>query len=304
MNYEKKLYLAINRCQQTYLDNWKYFYSIYLFTTENIAGYIDYFDLNDKSLLTVGSSGDQILNAILKGCHNITLLDINPFVKYYYYLKASAILNLNIDEYLSFFKHKDYINKNAFNVNALNQVQETLKEINYESYLFWNHLSELCEPSAIKKQLFFFNECDTKRIIGSNPYLLNKENYELLKEKVSSIEPTFITKDIFKYNLNEKYDNIWLSNIAIYLTRYDTIDELLIKYYNLLNENGTILYSYLYQINDINNNYEKLNSSVYNLDYFFDKYQSFNPQLISFRGVYNLTNNTQKEKDGVLILKK
>ena len=55
---------------------------IYPFTTENINGYIDMFDLKDKSLFTVGSSGDQAINAILKGCKDITVLDINPFTKY------------------------------------------------------------------------------------------------------------------------------------------------------------------------------------------------------------------------------
>ena len=36
---------------------------IYKFTTENISGYIKEFDFKNKSLLTVGSSGDQVINA-------------------------------------------------------------------------------------------------------------------------------------------------------------------------------------------------------------------------------------------------
>ncbi len=39
------------------------FEEIYYFTTENIAGCIDFFDLKDKSLLTVGSLGNKIINA-------------------------------------------------------------------------------------------------------------------------------------------------------------------------------------------------------------------------------------------------
>ena len=38
---------------------------IYPFTTENINGYINNFNLYDSSLLTVGSSGAQVINAIL-----------------------------------------------------------------------------------------------------------------------------------------------------------------------------------------------------------------------------------------------
>ena len=52
------------------------FDKMYPFTTENISGYIDNFDLEGKSLLTVGSSCDQIYNASLKGCKDITILDI------------------------------------------------------------------------------------------------------------------------------------------------------------------------------------------------------------------------------------
>ena len=48
---------------------------LYPFTTENIDGYLDLFDLKDKSLLTVGSSGDQVINALVMGCEDVTLYD-------------------------------------------------------------------------------------------------------------------------------------------------------------------------------------------------------------------------------------
>ena len=68
------------------LDNmFKY---VYPFTTEHIAGYLPYFDLKDKSLLTVGSSGDQVLNAILMGSNDITITDLCMFAKEYFNLKG------------------------------------------------------------------------------------------------------------------------------------------------------------------------------------------------------------------------
>ena len=42
------------------------FSSIYLFTTENIAGYMNELDLTDKKIITVTGSSDHIINAILK----------------------------------------------------------------------------------------------------------------------------------------------------------------------------------------------------------------------------------------------
>ena len=88
-NIENNLKLANNVINKR---NDNIYMRLYSFTTENIKGYIKYFDLKDKNLLTVGSSGDQILNSYFEGCRDITLLDINPFAKYYVNLKIAGIL--------------------------------------------------------------------------------------------------------------------------------------------------------------------------------------------------------------------
>ena len=74
---------AIQRCncELVAADNNCEVYKIYPFTTENISGYINNFNLIDKWLLIVGSYGDQVINAILHGCEDITLLDKNPYSK-------------------------------------------------------------------------------------------------------------------------------------------------------------------------------------------------------------------------------
>ena len=58
-----------------------------------------YFDFQNKSLLTIGSSGDQILNSFYYGARDITLFDINEYSKYYIYLKIAAIISLNYKEF-------------------------------------------------------------------------------------------------------------------------------------------------------------------------------------------------------------
>lgn len=93
------------------------FDDIYPFTTENINGYLDLFNLNKKSLLTVGSSGDQVINAILNGCIDITLLDKNPYSKYYYYLKVACLLSLNLDEFMNYLRYNDYPTVFKYNRN-------------------------------------------------------------------------------------------------------------------------------------------------------------------------------------------
>ena len=75
------------------------FSSIYSFTTENIAGYMNELDLTDKKVITVTGSSDHIINVILKGCTDITTFDINPLTKYYMDLKLSAIKELSYKEF-------------------------------------------------------------------------------------------------------------------------------------------------------------------------------------------------------------
>ena len=82
INFENNLCSASSICEGRICYNGE-FSRIYSFATENVSGYIDYFNFNDNSLLTVGSSGDQILNAFYNGARDITLFDINEFPNYY-----------------------------------------------------------------------------------------------------------------------------------------------------------------------------------------------------------------------------
>ena len=65
-NFEQVLMLAMNECNNMNdeISNYK-FQLLYPFTTENITGYINNFNLYQNTLLTVGSSGDQVINASL-----------------------------------------------------------------------------------------------------------------------------------------------------------------------------------------------------------------------------------------------
>ena len=297
MNYDKALSLAIQRCEQSSYYDWQNFFKIYPFTTENITGYINLFDLKDKSLLTVGSSCDQILNAILMGCKDITLLDINPFVKYYYYLKMCAILELDLNNYLAFFRYKDYPtvfgdNKGVFDINIFNKIKNTLRLLNYEAYLFWDELFQVYSPLAVRNNLFFMDEGQNSRIIGSNHYLQNSEYYNQLRNKITKVKTLFINDDILNFKNDNQYDNIWLSNIATYFIAENMIDIMVNKYYQLLDDNGLLLCSYLYETKNKNDIYCDNYPLIYNFKYFFDKYGKFNPEIISFTGVFSLIHDT------------
>lgn len=301
---------AIKRCEGIYVDDGaakNSFYLIYPFTTENISGYIKEFDLKNKSLLTVGSSGDQVINAILNDCKDISVLDINPYYKFYYYLKIASILSLDINKYLEFLRYEDYpdvfkYNKNVFNKDSYNKIKSTLRLLDYESYLFWDELFNSFKPIEIRENLFSNDEDRTNVISDCNPYLQSKFLYEMTKTKVKRVMPTFINGDLFKTDLQRKYDNIWLSNIGTYLSR-EQVKLMTDKMVKSLNIDGKLLVSYLYETT-IDTKYKDNWCQIYDLQQTFNILRDYNPSLISFTGVNGLKFQDENMKDSALIYRK
>ena len=307
---EEALYTAKERCEgNIILDeaSMNGFEEIYPFTTENIAGYIDYFDLQDKSLLTVGSSGDQTINATFKGAKDITLLDINPYAKYYYYLKAAGILELNLTDFNEFFRYNDYpkvfkYNKKVFDKASYKKIKSTLKSLDNDSYLFWDELFDMYQPDHIRFSLFSNDEYGTSVLGKSNLYLQSENTYDETKTKLKELRPEFINEDIFKSNLTKNYDNIWLSNIACYLYQ-DKIKGMTDKFSDKLAVDGKLLISYLYSI-DMNTEYDDDWSPIYDLKNDLELLKEYSPIFHFFKGVNGIKHNDDDIKDSVLIYQK
>ena len=308
MGYDEILSLAIKRCSNDYIQEWNHFYNIYPFTTENISGYIDNFNLNGNSLLTVGSSGDQIFNAVLMGINDVAQVDINPFAKYYYYLKMACIIELNMDEFLLFLRYKNYPKAFKDNVLVFNEyifikIRDTLKCINYDSFMFWDNLFQLYPRDIVRDHLFSIDEREDKFIKSCNLYLSDDKVYNKLRNRVKNIEPTFINGDIFEADIDKKFDNIWLSNIATYGLSYEQIQGLFLKYSNYLNMDGTLLLSYLYDTT-INSKYNDNWEAIYNIKKILDMFKEYNLDIKSFKGIYDIIHDINRIKDSVLIYKK
>jgi len=298
---------AINRCNCLKVEDGM-LQSIYPFTTENISGYIDNFNLKDKSLLTVGSSGNQVINAILKGCKDITLLDINPYTKFYYYLKVASIITLNLDEFMRFLRYKDYPevfvdNKEVFNIESWNKIKIVLRLIDYESYLFWDELFQTINPVKIRKRLFSLDEYNSNIISYCNSYLKSQYIYEETRGKVKNICPTFINGDIFNIDLKREYDNIWLSNIGTTITKEEMIRIMVDNLDKYLNDNATLLISYLYDTNK-NTKYKDDWSIIYNLDKTFELLKDYQPYLGTFTGINDFKFNSNNMNDSILVYQK
>lgn len=255
------------------------FTQIYPFTTENISGYINEFELKNRSLLTVGSSGDQIINAILYGCEDITHYDINPYSKYYIFLKLACLLKLDRKDFLGFLKlveGKD-TNELSFNEKSYCETKDTLKELDKDSYFIWEELFKEYLPHQLRFALFNQDEEKTSNICIMNPYLTSDEAYERTRAKIANAKITFLVGDIANPKLNRKFDNIWLSNILAYSfnTKNKEIVDKMVKY---LNDNGEMLINYVYRDLEALPNLTKNISCV-------DILKTYYPSTIIFDGI-------------------
>jgi len=250
-SFDDNLYKASSICDGMFYFSSE-FSKMYTFTTENISGYINHFDFNNKSLLTVGSSGDQVLNAFYSGARDITLFDINEYAKYYVYLKIAAILSLSYKEFILFFFKRNVDsygeNKCMFSKVLFNKIKDNLRIFDYESYLFFDELFSLYEKNKIRERLFDDDEDRTLVIKGFNSYLKDEESYNKLKSFIKKITFKYVNGNIFEDNIYDKFDNIFLSNLCT-VTGLKELKNLLEKLdKDNLNNGGSILLGYLWDI--------------------------------------------------------
>ena len=164
---------------------------IYPFTTEMISGYFDRLDLKDKTVLTVGSSIDQGLNALLLGAKNVTVFDINPNIESFFEHKRKLILSKTRNELYEAVLESDflYTKKDIFSKNAV-MLMNTYLSSN-QQYENLREKLENCDISFIIGDIFKMEESHIKekfdRIILSNalqylpiyadePFILKKFN--------------------------------------------------------------------------------------------------------------------------------
>lgn len=226
--------------------------NVYPWTNEDLGGVFNNFCQPNSKVLTVCSSGDHVLNAILCGCRDITAFDINKFTFYYLDLKMATIESFSRKDFLKFmpgliteaeYMDNDYqeylldMDKNLYQMlevlnilpstNPEKEYQhdlftsksflENLKNISKDSYEFWTQLYNK-DHNIMNSHLFKYESCGLKEhVIFNSNYLKSDQNYELVKNNLSNATIKREWTDI-KF-LGEKlkdqhFDFIHLSNIA------------------------------------------------------------------------------------------
>lgn len=206
--------------------------SVFTFATENLNSYLKELDVENKDVLTVTASGDQLINLALLGANNIDCFDINRLCYYYTKLKLTGLMFLDYEEFVKYFA---YCDDSVLIGNVLYSLDINDEFFNYNIY---NKMSEKLEPGV---KVFFdavyaeyhydgmriarsplFNNISLVSAMHNNTYLSSHENYYAAREKIEKLleknNIKFYNLDVFKlHELDEKYDIVLLSNIYDYI---------------------------------------------------------------------------------------
>lgn len=227
--------------------------NVYPWTNEDLGGAFSNFCKPNSRVLTVCSSGDHVLNAILYGSTDITTFDINKFTFYYLDLKMAAMESFDREEFLNFMPGlisvKEYmvneyrrqisqideeprnllemLNILTFKPNLPTEYKqdlftsktclENLKNISKDSYEFWIQLYNK-NPDIMNSHFFKYEACGHKEnIIFNSNYLKSDQNYEIVKNNLSKVNIKrhwSNIKDLPKKINKDCFDLIHFSNIA------------------------------------------------------------------------------------------
>lgn len=291
------------------------FVSIYPFTTENIKGYLDLMDVKGKDVLTVGASGDQTLNLLVRDVNSVDYFDMNPFTKMYFDLKCAAIKILSVEEYLQFFCYDAFPstfkkNNNAFSINTYHKISPHLEA---STRRFWDSLYLEQNGVDIRKSMLFSTDEEPFKVLPKVNDYLSEDSFEKLRTiMLTKDEPRFIETNITKLSskLTKKYDYILLSNIAQYLDYIYDKDELnrfrrlILNLSFDLNTNGKLMLSYLYDTKE-NTPWKERYATIYNFKKVKEVFREENLDLLNFDAITDLKWQYQADvKDAALIYTK
>lgn len=210
--------------------------TVYPFTNENLLELFKGLNVEGKSVATAGSSGDQMLAALLFGAKKVTLIDGNLYSKHFIDFKFAAIKNLSYEEFKTYFID----NNNYFDFEIFKKISHDLDP---DSMAFWGTIySHTTDARLIKSRIANFNNQRPK-----TDFLYSQEVYERLQEilKNHEFELDFQIAEFndFPEVLTETYDAILLSNIFQYVNPNDYV-RVVFALQEKLNPNGKIQLNY------------------------------------------------------------
>jgi hypothetical protein len=194
--------------------------SAFLFTSENVADFINFLDLEGKSIAVIGGSADFTINAFMYGAKSVKPVDIVAVADHVGELKTAGVSEFDHTEFLDFFYPKDP--KQFLLHNQYKKLRPNISK--HAEHYFDKIIIENEDSLSNTDKIISFSDAD---IIRVNPYLQSPENYKKAQENLKPV--IFDPLDIKKFldqNKDKNYDHIYLSNILSYQPYYSRQDSL------------------------------------------------------------------------------
>lgn len=235
---------------------------IYSFTTENITGYFPKFNFKEKSVLTVGASGDHLINAYLLGANNVKCFDINLLAQYFTELKVAYLKNHGFTAFKDFFMRDK--GEELFSYSDYMKVKG---DISFQARYFFNCAYEYFNSNGKKlRESEIFNNLhdEQQRKISNNLYLENEVSYSKAQKCIKEGCYNWVSsslKDLGQeLDENEMFDLIILSNISDYTHLMFNTDDYLSEFKSLivsellgkLKIGGKMVFAYIYDFDNKN----------------------------------------------------
>ena len=222
----------------------------YCFSNESLVSCFKNFDLKGKSVLTVGSSGDQAIASAESGSTDITIVDICPLAEYIYTLKITAKQVLSEDEL------KEYFSIKGLSKNIYDKFKFSLPIHIRSFYDYLYSASNGCFSNAAVHVDSIFQEIWNIEFLRKKIHFFTNQNL-----KIMDISPKFIVSDIREFESDKKYDFIYLSNLLSNLTMSN--NAMIDKLSPMLNDEGKIMLKYFwYGVNTQDDIYVKFHDEV------------------------------------------
>lgn len=234
---------------ETTFDEKMKYDSLYASATEDMKTYYKEFK-NPQTFLSIGASGEQVINAISSGAKVIDVYDSNRLCKYSVDLRLAALKGLSKEMLLKYYT--------TFDTRLFAEFAEKLPE---DSLLYWYGIYssfpiELA-GTLIRDFLFTYKKLDRSLILLMNPYL-EDETYKRTQKMAEDVTISYLDCDL--YSLPDKikersYDGMTFSNIYEYINYNNDVTRkkarqyrnfIINEMYPHLNTGGTMMASYLY----------------------------------------------------------
>lgn len=221
----------------------------YPYTNEKLGEMFEKLDKKSSRVLTVGSSGDQLLNAIFHGAKDLTLIDANLYARYWTEYKIAGIKNFSFANFKFYFLSRSPL-LNRTNMFHPNVYQAIFQDLSPDAQAFFGTLILNGEtPSNMYKAIL--GRDDFKIADLDSKFYKDEESYKKLQKILhrGNYKVNFITAKFsdFADEVDGKFDLILLSNICKYVNADEYVDVVNSLYDDHLKSGGKIQLHYDYR---------------------------------------------------------